>query len=124
MKAGTALPSESDALKAELLRRRQAVAEQTAARKAAIAVLGDLIRKPIDPSLPLAAPDLTATVVGARNNANPRDRPEFQQFQATRDVLDKTGDALSSQLKPRLSAFGQAGYGSMVTDCGLYVEAG
>ncbi|HUQ48804.1 MAG TPA: TolC family protein [Gemmatimonadaceae bacterium] len=111
VKAGTALPSESDALKAELLRWRQAVAELAAARKAAVAVLSDLIGRPIDPSVPLAAPDLSTTVATARSVADLRDRPEYQQFQATRDVLDKTGDALSSQLKPRLSAFGRAGYG-------------
>jgi outer membrane protein TolC len=111
VKAGTALPSESDALRAELLRRRQAVAEQTAARNAAIAVLADLTGKPIDPSIPLVAPDLAATVAAARAAADLRERPEYQQFQATRDVLDKTGDALSAQLKPRLSAFGRAGYG-------------
>lgn len=110
VKAGTALPSESDALRAELLRCRQAVAEQTAARNAAIAVLSDLTGKPIDLSIPLVAPDLSATVTAARA-ADVRNRPEYQQFQATRDVLDKTGDALSAQLKPRLSAFGRAGYG-------------
>jgi len=38
------------ARRAELLRRRQVIAEQTAARKAAIAVLSDLIGKPIDPA--------------------------------------------------------------------------
>ena len=111
VKAGTALPSESDALQAELLRRKQVVAEQAAARKAAIAVLSDLIGKPIDPSIPLAAPDLSATVAAARSASDLRDRPEYQQFQATRDVVDRTGDALSAQLKPRLSAFGRAGYG-------------
>jgi outer membrane protein TolC len=111
VKAGTALPSESDALRAELLRRRQAVAEQTAARKAAIAVLSDLVGKPIDPSIPLAAPDLSAAVANARSASDLRDRPEYQLFQATRDVLDRTSSALSAQLKPRLSAFGRAGYG-------------
>jgi len=110
VKAGTALPSESDALRAELLRRRQVIAEQTAARKAAIAVLSDLIGKPIDPAIPLAAPDLSAAVATARST-DVRDRPEYQQFQATRDVLARTSDALSAQLKPRLSAFGRAGYG-------------
>ena len=74
-------------------------------------MLSDLAGKPIDPGVPLAAPDLSAAAASARNTAEPRDRPEYQQFQATRDVLDKTGDALSSQLKPRLSAFGRAGYG-------------
>jgi outer membrane protein TolC len=111
VKAGTALPSESDALRAELLRRRQVVAEQTAARKAALAVLSDLIGKPIDPSTPLAAPDLSATVAAARSASDLRGRPEYQQFEATRDFLDRTSDAHSAQLKPRLSAFGRAGYG-------------
>ena len=111
VKAGTTLPSERDALMAELLRRRQALAEQAAARKAAVAVLSDLIGKPIDPSVPLSAPDLSAAVAATRSTAELRDRPEYQQFQATRDVLDRTTDALSAQLKPRLSAFGRTGYG-------------
>ncbi len=111
VKAGAALPSESDALRAEWLRRRQSVAEQAAARKAAIAVLSDLIGKPIDPMIPLAAPDLSAEVAAARNASNVRDRPEYHQFDAMRDVLDRTSDALSAQLKPRLSAFGRVGYG-------------
>lgn len=111
VKAGTALPSESDALRAELLRRRQAVAEQIAARNAAVAVLSDLVGKQIDPSIPLAAPDLSAEVAAARNAADLRDRPEYQQFEATRSVLDRENDARSAQDKPRLFAFGRAGYG-------------
>ncbi|HZK78693.1 MAG TPA: TolC family protein [Gemmatimonadaceae bacterium] len=111
VKAGTALPSESDALRAELLRRRQAVAEQAATRTAAIAVLSDLTGKPIDPSTPLSAPDLSAEVATARNAADLRTRPEYQQFERSRDLLDRMNDVRSAQEKPRLSAFGRAGYG-------------
>jgi len=111
VKAGTALPSESDALRAELLRRRQSVAELAATRKAAIAVLSDLIGKPLDPSAPLAPPDFTSQVESARTAVNLRSRPEYNQFARSRDVLAATSDALSSQNMPRLSAFGRLGYG-------------
>ena len=43
--------------------------------------------------------------------SQPRDRPEYQQFEAARLVLDRTSNALSAQLKPRVSAFGRVGYG-------------
>lgn len=43
--AGTALPSEANILRAELLRRRQLVDQQKAARRAALAVLSDLTGK-------------------------------------------------------------------------------
>lgn len=111
VKAGTALPSESDALMAELLRRRQSVAEQVATRKAAIAILSDLVGQPIDPSTPLSAPDYSAEVANARAAADLRNRSEYEQFDKSRDVLARTSDALSSKIKPSVAAFGRLGYG-------------
>ena len=112
VRAGTALPSESNTLRAELLRRRQSVAEQRAARNAAIAILSDLTGKPIDPATPIATPDLEIDVTQARIAlAASRSRPEYEQFERTRDVLSLSETARASQEKPRLSAFGRAGYG-------------
>lgn len=112
VRAGTALPSESNALRAEILRRRQTVAEQKAARKAALAVLSDLTGKPIDSLASLASPDATNEVNRARANvASLRSRPEYEQFARSREVLDQTANASRAQELPRVSAFARAGYG-------------
>ncbi len=111
VKAGTALTSESDALRAELLRRRQSVAELAATRKAAIAILSDLVGQPLDTSTPLSAPDFSAEVTNARAAVDLRNRPEYEQFDKARDVLARTSDALSSKIKPNIAAFGRLGYG-------------
>ena len=111
VKAGAALPSERDALEVELLRRRQAVGELVATQKAAVAILSDLVGQPIDSSAPLAAPDYSAEVSSARAAIDLRSRPEYDQFDKTRDVLARSSDALASRLKPTVAAFGQLGYG-------------
>ena len=112
VKAGTALQSETNTLRAELLRRRQAVAEQRAARTAAIAILSDLSGKPIDPATPIATPDLAAEAAHARSQLTAiRSRPEYEQFERTREVVSLSESARAASEKPRLSAFGRAGYG-------------
>ena len=74
-------------------------------------VLSDLIGRPIDPSAPLSAPDFSAEVRTARTSVDLHSRPEYEQFAKTREVLSRSSDALGSQLLPRISAFGQLGYG-------------
>ncbi|HEX6575286.1 MAG TPA: TolC family protein [Gemmatimonadaceae bacterium] len=112
VKAGTALASESNALQAEILRRRQSVAQQRAARKAALEVLSDVTGQAIDTSIALATPDLGAAAIAARERAAMlRQRPEYEQFARTRDVLAATARAHSAEEMPRLSAFGRLGYG-------------
>ena len=71
----------------------------------------DLIGQPIDPSVPLSAPHFSTEVATARAAANLRARPEYEQFDKTRDVLARNTDALSSKLKPGIAAFGRLGYG-------------
>lgn len=112
VKQGTALPSESNILRAEILRRRQTIAEQKAAHKAAIATLSGLTGAPIDSLAPIATPDLAAGTAAARTNlATLRSRPEYEQFARAREVLDQTANATRAQEMPRVSAFGRAGYG-------------
>ena len=109
---GTALPSEADILRAELLRRRQTISEQRAARRAALAILSDLTGTQIDSAAPLALPALDADADNARAAiASARDRPEYQQFARARDVLEQTSKARAAQDLPRVSAFGRVGYG-------------
>jgi len=112
VRAGTALSGESMVLRAEVLRRRQAVAEQVSIRRAAIAVLSSLAGRQIDPAAPLSSPDLArdvATVRGALDTL--RNRPEYEQFSLARDAVERADDVRAAQDRPRLSAFGRLGYG-------------
>jgi outer membrane protein TolC len=110
VKAGTALQSEANILRAEIMRRRQNVSEQRSARTAAIAVLSDITGREIDSLTVLAIPSgndsLSRSVA-----ASIRERPEYDQFARTREVLDANARARSAQDKPRVSAFGRLGYG-------------
>jgi outer membrane protein TolC len=112
VRAGTALSSEANALSAEILRRRQSITEQRAARKAALAILSDLTGRPIDSLALLAAPDVATAANAAKANiALLRKRPEYEQFARSRELLDQTADASRAQELPRVSAFARAGYG-------------
>ena len=110
--AGTALASESNSLRAELLRRRQTIFEQRASRIASIAILSDLTGQHIDPAIPLAIPSLAAEATTIRTSLDSiRRRPEFEQFARTREVLRQNEKARAAQDLPRIVAFGRIGYG-------------
>jgi outer membrane protein TolC len=112
VREGAALRSEENGLRAEILRRRQVIAELRAARRAALAVLSDLTGRTIDSTTRLAAPDLSADVARARATlTDARRRPEFGQFALARELIDRQREARAAQDKPRVSAFGRAGYG-------------
>lgn len=108
--AGTALPSEANTIRAELLRRRQSVAEQLSARIAAIAVLSDLTGQHIDPSAPLALP-FADSVSAITDISLVRQRPEYAQFERSRELLRQSESVRRAQDLPRIVAFGRAGYG-------------
>ena len=112
VREGAALPSEEKTIRAELLRRRQSVAELSASRRASLVVLADLTGQSLDSATVLRAPDLAAEVAQARGSlAELRRRPEYEQFARSRAVLEQQERARASQDRPRLSAFGRAGYG-------------
>ena len=112
VRLGSALPSESATLEAELLRRRESLSELVANRDAALAVLGDLVGRTVSSTDALALPDLAADVARARASvAQVRARPEYEQFERSRDVLAKQEATVAAQDRPRVSAFARAGYG-------------
>jgi outer membrane protein TolC len=112
VRLGTALPSDAGALQAELLRRRQALAEIDANRRATLTVLAELTGTPVAPEAVLALPDLAAEVASARASlGGVRARPEYEQFARTRELIEQQERAASARDKPRVSAFGRAGYG-------------
>ena len=112
VRLGAALPSEELALRAELLRRRQSVAEFAATRRASLEVLADLTGKPLDSVNVLGTPDLAAEVARARSSLNDvRARAEYEQFARTRNLLSQQELARAAQDKPRVSAYARVGYG-------------
>lgn len=105
--AGTALPGEAATLEAELLRRREDLDGLRADRAAALQVLSDLTGTSIDSTTALAVPSGSEPLP-----ADPvRARPEFEQFARSRDLLSAQESVIRSQLLPRVSAYGRAGYG-------------
>jgi outer membrane protein TolC len=112
VRLGSALPSEAATLQAELLRRRQSLAEIDANRRASLTVLAELTGLPVGRDDVLALPEAVADVTRARAAiAEIRIRPEYEQFARTRELLQRQEQAVSARDKPRLSAFGRAGYG-------------
>lgn len=112
VREGQALPSEAMAVRAELLRRHQSVAELDASRRATLVVLADLTGLPIDTRVVLAFSDGGEALDVARNTlAELRARPEYEQFARSRDLLQRQDDARAAQDRPVLSAYGRAGYG-------------
>jgi outer membrane protein TolC len=112
VKEGAALPSEARILEAEMLRRRQSVAELSSNADAALAVLADLTGHELSVAHPMSLPELASEVAAARGRVNTlRARPEYEQFSLTREVLGRQLTAASARDLPRISAFGRTGYG-------------
>ena len=112
VREGAALPSEEKALRAEILRRRQSLAEARASRRAALAILTDLTGKSYDSTAILGSTDLATQVAHARDSLSIlRSRPEYAQFARSRALLEQQERARKAQDLPRVSAFGRAGYG-------------
>jgi outer membrane protein TolC len=111
---GAALPSEELALRAELLRRRQLVVEADIQREAALHALASLTGIMVDSSTRLIVPDLGTEIrrVDAMDvERSERARPEYAQFERSREMLREQERVRAAQDLPRASAFGRAGYG-------------
>ena len=105
----TALPSEANALRAEILRRKQMVAENESTRRASLVILSDLTGVRLDTAVALAVPDPSAPAISVDSLATRR--PEFETFARSRDVIEAERAARRSQDLPRVSAYARTGYG-------------
>jgi outer membrane protein TolC len=113
VREGASLPSDTAAIQATLLERRQDQAEIAADRRAAVIRLTELTRQPIQETVAVALPDLAAETDQARQGlAALRIRPEYEEFARTRERLTVEEDVVASEQRPRLSAFGRLGYGN------------
>lgn len=111
VREGAALPSEELLLRAELLRRRQLAADARIQLGAALDMLGSLTGVAIDSSTRLVPPDLEAAARAADPGTSAAARPEYAQFERSREVLREQDRVRATQNLPRASAFGRAGYG-------------
>lgn len=114
VREGAALASEELVIRAELLRRRQALADVRLQHGAALAVLADLTGVAMDSGTVLREPDLADATRDARarlDTGRLRARPEYAQFEGSRELLRQRERARASQDHPRVTAFGRAGYG-------------
>ncbi|HEX8694123.1 MAG TPA: TolC family protein [Longimicrobium sp.] len=114
VRAGAALPGDTAAVQAELLRARQLRAEAAADRRAALAVLAELTGRPAGEGDVLALPALggaVARVRAAGGAAGVRDRPEYARFERTRERLRREAGVVAARTRPQVQAFGQLGLG-------------
>ncbi|HKB09057.1 MAG TPA: TolC family protein [Vicinamibacterales bacterium] len=112
VREGAALAGEAAAVEAALLRQRQQADELRANRGAALARLSMLTSRPIGDDAVTSLPELTAAVSTARGALGTlRSRPEYAQFDRTRDRVARQEDAAAAADLPQVSAFGRAGYG-------------
>lgn len=112
VREGAALASDTAALRATLLQRRQDQLELRSNRRAALARLSVLVGRGIAEHEVVALPDLRAAVEQARSDSvTIRARPEYEQFARSRERLRLQAGVISSAERPRLSAFGRGGYG-------------
>jgi outer membrane protein TolC len=120
VRAGVRLEGDAAALEAELLRARQSLAELDADRRAALSVLVNLTGEVIDEGAELPLPRLEAHVAAIRREAAQtgdgdesglRRHPAFDAFRRTSERLAREADLAGRERRPRVVAFGEAGYG-------------
>ncbi|MCU0616682.1 MAG: TolC family protein [Gemmatimonadaceae bacterium] len=110
--SGAALASEALVIDAELVRRRQALADAASEERIALQQLSQLIGRPISPEIPLAVPQPAESRIAA-DTARPlaRQRPEYTQFDRSRAVLEARESAVGGMDRPRLALVTRTGYG-------------
>jgi heterocyst glycolipid deposition protein len=111
VREGTALAGEAAAIEATLLQQRQRADELRASRAVSLARLAALTGRPIADDAAVSLPDLTAAAAAARGGLDRlRARPEYAQFDRSRDRATRQQDLTAAQDRPQLSAYGRAGY--------------
>jgi outer membrane protein TolC len=115
--AGAALPGDTATIAATLIQRRQDAVQLRADEHAALSRLEELVGRSLPASAVLALPEdgLAAAADSARaaveSGDDPRARPEFAQFAATRSRLAAQEAQVDAARRPQLSAFVHGGIG-------------
>jgi outer membrane protein TolC len=103
---GTVLASNADILKAEILKLEQSIEEVRIAREAAISIMEEYTALQLDEQTDFLLPEAQVNPGSYQNN-----RPEYALFGMQQRKLEASKHLAGSRNLPRLSAFGQAGYG-------------
>jgi len=112
VREGAAVPGEAAAIEATLLQQRQQADALRSNRRAALARLTLLAGRAIAPDAVLQLPEAAETVSQARAAIlHERARPEYAQFDRTRERLVRQETLAKAADRPQLSAFGRGGYG-------------
>jgi outer membrane protein TolC len=112
VREGAAVPSDAAAIEAAWLQQRQQVDGLRANRRAALARLAALTAHSIDPDARAVLPALQTTVAEAREAlTRERARPEYAQFDRTRERTARQMAMTQAEDRPQLSAFARGGYG-------------
>lgn len=122
VESGVRLPGEAARIEAELLRARQRLDEVHGDRRAAISVLSNLSGDRVEEETVLPLPMLEAEVAATRVGAGEHDQmdgaptavrrhPVFDAFLGTAERLAREAELAGRERRPRVVAFGEAGYG-------------
>lgn len=103
---GAVLPSQQHILQAELIKARQDSARIRSNIRAGYAVLGELIGEGVPADTELSLPEIRADLP-----AMAPERPEYELFKTSEQLLDRQAQLAESRKLPGLSAFGTLGYG-------------
>lgn len=119
VEAGVRLAGEAAEIEAELLRAGQRLEAFRADRHAALGVLENLTGAELGDDIDLPLPDLASNVAAVRlppaarrtPGVGARRHPAFDAFRETATRLEREAELAGRGRRPRLVAFGEAGYG-------------
>jgi len=105
VKNGLLADSDLPVVKAERIKMDQQLISLQGLKDRAVSTLGLLMGKQLEPDTRFFVPEVLSeqTATGTR--------PESQLFEVQRNLIDARISMLNSQLRPKVAAFGQAGYG-------------
>lgn len=104
---GVSLPTDRDVLRAEIIRVEQQLEEMHIQRIAFIQILSELISEEIPAGIKLALPGnmISATAYSPQ-------RAELEIYELQGNILEDSKDLVTGSWRPKLSGFGQVGYGN------------
>lgn len=103
VKQGASLKANELLLKAEIIRVEQDIASTQSDCKGLVDALAILVGEPIS---------YNASFIWTENSSVEIPRPEFALFQRQKEKIEVLNSAYKAQRLPKITAFGQAGYGS------------
>jgi outer membrane protein TolC len=106
IKFGTAFKANADQISAEIIKLDEQIVDINHTIYSTRNMLTELIGKEINDNTKLILPEVS-DVLGDKENK----RPEMNLYDLQQNILDANKNLISSQRYPRISAFGEAGYG-------------